>query len=195
VLTSPMLIRVGLLPRSGPHEQYACSRSSWNWFFLLLGEQRDQVTPDVASLGVEGIPVAARADSASRAPGPERRLTPCLKRPSKQLVVRLAWSYPGQAMSYRRKSSIDGVSIKDKIIIVSFKSKGKRAIAASVAGLGVRQTPRARRGGIFPALVACAVAVMSVAAVGVVVWAPIPRAHLMVSLVAGMARWLTSSGG
>ena len=94
-------------------------------------------------------------------------------------------------VEYRNRSvsSTDRVSIKDKVIIVSFKSKGKRAIAASAAGL-----VSARRGGIFPAVVACVVAFMPVAAVGVVVWAPIPRAHLMVSLVAGMASWLTTAG-
>ncbi len=99
-------------------------------------------------------------------------------------------------VEYRNRSvsSIDRVSIKDKIVVVSFKRKGKRAITANVAGLGIRQTSRARWGGIFPAVVACAVAFTSVAAVVVVMWAPIPRAHLMVSLVAGIAKCLAAAG-
>jgi hypothetical protein len=94
----------------------------------------------------------------------------------------------------RTVSNLDRVNIKDKIIVVRLKSKTKGAIVENAAGLDVRQTPRPSRGGIFLAMAACAVAFMSVAAVGVVVWAPLPRAHLMVSLVAGIISWLTAAG-
>ena len=95
-------------------------------------------------------------------------------------------------VEYRNRSvsSADRFSVKDKIVVVSFRNKGKRAIAASEAGLGAKQTPSARRGGVFPAVIAFT----SVVAIGVVVWAPISRAHLMVSLVAGMASLFTAAG-
>jgi hypothetical protein len=100
-------------------------------------------------------------------------------------------------VEYRNQSVTvpGGISIRNKIIDVSFKSKSKdvRAIAESMGGVSVKQVPCGRRGRIFPVVMACVVAFMSVAAAGVVVWAPLPRAHLMVSLVADMAGWIPAA--
>ncbi len=98
-------------------------------------------------------------------------------------------------VEYRNQSvSVpSGISIRNKIIDVSFKNKDVHAIAESMESVSVKQVPCGRRGRIFPVVMACVVAFMFVAATGAVVWAPIPRAHLMVSLVKDMTPWLPAA--
>jgi hypothetical protein len=82
------------------------------------------------------------------------------------------------------------VSIEDKFLDVSFRSKVKHAIDENAAGLSIKQIPRAGRGGILSAAVTFVLA----AGGAVVMWAPLPRAYLMVSFVTGLANWLTATG-
>ena len=98
-------------------------------------------------------------------------------------------------VEYRNQSvSIPGgISIKDKIIDVSFRNKDALAITDGVEGVNVKQILRGRRGKIFPVVMACVVAFMLVAAAGAVMWAPLPRAHLMVSLVTDVTSWLPAA--
>lgn len=83
----------------------------------------------------------------------------------------------------RAVKSNDEVSIEDKFLNVSFRSKVKHAIDENAAGLCTKQIPRDGRGSILPAAVTFVLA----AGGAVVMWAPLPRAYLMGSFVTGLA--------
>jgi hypothetical protein len=83
-----------------------------------------------------------------------------------------------------------GVSVEDKYLAIGFKGKVKRTIHESTAALSNRRIPGAHRGRIL----AVAVTLVAAAAAVMVVWAPLPRAHLMVSLVTSMASCLAAAG-
>jgi hypothetical protein len=98
-------------------------------------------------------------------------------------------------IKYRNQSvnGPGGISIRNKIIDVSFKSRDVRAITEGAENVSVKHIPCGRRGRIFPVVLACVVAFMPLAATGAVMWGPIPRAHLMVSLVKDMSGWLPAA--
>lgn len=92
--------------------------------------------------------------------------------------------------SSRAVRNTNRVSVEDTFLVVSFRTKVKRALDESATVLGNRRIPGAHRAHILAGVVTF----VSTTVVAVVVWAPLPRAHLMVSLVTGMASWLTAAG-